>query len=191
MEPRRTRISIWLLLRPTGALCNAKGGAEQETQGSRQARDQIDRRLSFFSGRKVKLQCESRESACRSLRCFRESAGGRRRRAATVPQASFPSFAEKRQISVDGGEWPTWRKDGREVFFRKSDGTVMSAEIQTEGKIEASVPKRLFKYSTNPFTETYSPTGDGKRFLVLESEEKGPVGQMMVVMNWTAALKRP
>ncbi len=105
--------------------------------------------------------------------------------------ASFPSFAERRQISVNGGKWAAWRKDGREVFFRTSDGTVMSAEIRTEEKIEAGVPKPLFKYPTNPFTESYCPTGAGKRFLVLETEQAGQAGQITVALNWTAELKRP
>ena len=110
---------------------------------------------------------------------------------AQVFVASFPSFSEKRQISVNGGQWATWKKDGREVFFRTSDGTVMSGEIRTEGNIEAGIPKPLFKYPTNPYTETFWPTGDGKRFLVLETEQTGQAGEIMVALNWTAELKRP
>ncbi len=110
---------------------------------------------------------------------------------AQVFVASFPSFSEKRQISVNGGQWATWRKDGRELFFRTSDGTVMSGEIRTEGKIEAGIPKPLLKYPTNPYTETYWPTGDGKRFLVLETEQTRQAGQITVALNWAAELKRP
>ena len=66
----------------------------------------------------------------------------------------------------------------------------MSSEIRTEGNIEAGIPKPLFKYPTNPYTETFWPTGDGKRFLVLETEQTGQAGQITVALNWTAELKR-
>jgi hypothetical protein len=67
----------------------------------------------------------------------------------------------------------------------------MSGEIRTEGKIDAGIPKPLFKYPTNPFTETYCPTSDGKRFLVLETEQTGQASQINVALSWTAELKRP
>jgi eukaryotic-like serine/threonine-protein kinase len=105
--------------------------------------------------------------------------------------ASFPAFAEKRQVSIDGGGFPTWRKDGKELFFRTADGTVMSAEVRTGGRIEAGVPKPLFKFASGALWYKYSPAGDGQRFLVIESEQKDQIGQTMVVVNWTAELKQP
>ena len=31
--------------------------------------------------------------------------------------AAFSSFGEKRQVSLQGGSTPLWRKDGKELFF--------------------------------------------------------------------------
>ena len=110
-----------------------------------------------------------------------------------VVVASFPSFAEKRQISIDGGVHPVWRKDGRELFFQGLDGMVMSAEVQAAGgKIEAGIPKPMFKaqHQHNAGSSSYHfwPAPDGKRFLVLE-REKPVTAQTIVVLNWAAALK--
>ena len=104
--------------------------------------------------------------------------------------ASFPSFAEKRQISAEGGVLPMWRKDGKELFFRGLDGFIMSADINTAGKIQSSVPKPLFPTSdpSYPFPR-FAPSGDGKRFLIFESkpEERAP---LRVAVNWAAELKK-
>src|SRR4029453_681491 len=91
---------------------------------------------------------------------------------------SFPSFGVKRQISSGGGSVPLWRKDGKELFFREPPGTLMSAEIRTGPKIEATVPRRLFPYGNNssrPTSNQFGVTADGKRFLILEPvQNAGP-----------------
>jgi hypothetical protein len=57
-----------------------------------------------------------------------------------ISVASFPSFAEKRQVSSNGGVFPAWRKDGKEVFFQSPDGTLMSAEIKTGSESKPAFP---------------------------------------------------
>jgi len=111
-----------------------------------------------------------------------------------VVVASFPSFAEKRQTSIDGGVHPAWRKDGKELFFEALDGTVMSAEMRIAGgKIEARIPKPMFKaqhqHTAGSGSYRYWPAPDGRRFLVLEREKPAPA-QTIVVLNWAAALKQ-
>jgi Tol biopolymer transport system component len=108
--------------------------------------------------------------------------------------ASFPSFAVKRQISSGGGSVPIWTKDGKELFFREPPGTLMSAQIRTGPKIEATVPMRLFPYgdtSNNPFGNQFDVTADGKRFLMLDPVHTGQSAEIMVVLNWAAELKQP
>jgi hypothetical protein len=41
-----------------------------------------------------------------------------------------------------------------------------------------------------PSTAAYWPSRDGKRFLILESDQKSPPGEIVVVMNWAADLNR-
>jgi hypothetical protein len=42
---------------------------------------------------------------------------------------SFPSFAEKRKVSIGQGNNPVWTKDGK--LFYRSDDDVMEVEIRT------------------------------------------------------------
>jgi len=105
--------------------------------------------------------------------------------------AAFPSFAEKRQVSNGGGGTSFWRKDGREILYVAPGSTLMSAEIKTGSHIEAGVPKPLFQFSSGTFPDfEIAPTGDGKRFLVVESNQPGQQAQIMVVLNWAADLKQ-
>ena len=108
-----------------------------------------------------------------------------------IAVASFPSFREKRQISVDGGLLPQWRNDGREIFFLSPDGMLMSADIRLGSQIEAGVPKPLFKIvEGGPRTYPYAASGDGRRFLATEDAQKSQLAPFTVVFNWTAELKQ-
>jgi Tol biopolymer transport system component len=44
--------------------------------------------------------------------------------------AAFPSFNEKRQVSVSGGCQPMWRKDGKELFYRTLEGRADGGRVQ-------------------------------------------------------------
>jgi serine/threonine protein kinase/dipeptidyl aminopeptidase/acylaminoacyl peptidase len=110
-----------------------------------------------------------------------------------VVVSSFPSFAERHQVSIDGGSSPAWVKDGREIVFQQPDGTVMSVEIRAAGgKIEASVPKPLLKRRPRSGRGLSSyffwPTSDGERFLAIESNQAN-AAQTVLVLNWSAELK--
>jgi serine/threonine protein kinase len=108
-----------------------------------------------------------------------------------ITVASFPSFREKRQLSIDGGLLPQWRNDGREIFFLSPDGMLMSVDIRLGSQIEVGVPKPLFKIvEGGPHTYLYAASGDGQRFLAAEDAQKGQPAPFMVVVNWTAELKQ-
>jgi Tol biopolymer transport system component len=52
----------------------------------------------------------------------------------------LPEGRERRQISVNGGEAPTWGPDGKELFF-KEDNTLMRVSVSTTtGQFSAGPP---------------------------------------------------
>ena len=104
-----------------------------------------------------------------------------------VSVASFPSFAEKRQISIDGGTAATWRRDGKEIFFRAPHDMLTSTEVRTGTRIESGAPKPLLQVATR----SYAPTGDGQRFLVVETQKNQAMQHTMVVVNRAPELKQP
>ena len=106
----------------------------------------------------------------------------------------FPATGDKSQVSVGGGVYPNWRRDGKELFFVSLDDRLMSADVELGTKFRAGVPKPLFEIPGYPGTGgttggRYSVTGDGKRFLfgIGSTLTESPI---TVVLNWTAALKK-
>jgi serine/threonine protein kinase/Tol biopolymer transport system component len=86
----------------------------------------------------------------------------------------FPDGPGKWQVSTDGGSFPRWRRDGRELYFELQPN-VMSAEIRVVGSsVQPGVPQILFPLANSPNTSinhntnylNYAVTPDGKSFLI-------------------------
>jgi serine/threonine protein kinase/Tol biopolymer transport system component len=106
----------------------------------------------------------------------------------------FPSTGGKFQVSRHGGRWPTWRADGRELFFLRPDGTLMAAAISTEGRFEAGSPQALFSTGLlNPAAgqRKFAVARDGKRFLVNSVQRNAEEQrQITVILNWPASAQK-
>ncbi len=101
--------------------------------------------------------------------------------------ASFPSFADKRQVSRTGGGQPQWRKDGKELFYLGLDGHLMAVHTTTGAVFGAGAPARLFPapISVDPVIDQYGVTHDGQRFIFAPGDSTAPI---TVVVNWAAGL---
>jgi serine/threonine protein kinase len=103
----------------------------------------------------------------------------------------FPTSGEKSQISLNGGIYPIWRHDGKELFYVTPDGKLMSADIQVSPKFQSSVPRQLFQTNIKITDDGWSvaPAADGQRFL-LNVYAEGNTAPLSIVLNWTAELKQ-
>jgi Tol biopolymer transport system component len=101
----------------------------------------------------------------------------------------FPATGGQYQISRNGGAQPTWRGDGRELFFLTPGGQMMAVAIDTRSGFEASNPVPLFEGIVYPGTggRQYGVTKDGQRFLINVPQRSSPV-TLTVVVNWRAAV---
>ena len=106
--------------------------------------------------------------------------------------ASFPDFANKQQISVNGGMQAIWRRNGRELFYLTPQGQLIAVEVDTSSAtIVTGTRRMLFRTGLNPSIQVaeYAVAPDGQRFLLLE-----PVGNqsqtVSVLLNWPAKPKR-
>jgi Tol biopolymer transport system component len=111
--------------------------------------------------------------------------------ASEIYVASFPSFAVKRRVSTSGGLYPVWAKGGNQIFYRATDGMLMSAEIRTGSKLDAGIPQPLFKFGTGTLGNRFAVTADSQRFLITESAQKdeGVQAEITLVLNWDAGIK--
>jgi serine/threonine protein kinase/Tol biopolymer transport system component len=76
----------------------------------------------------------------------------------------FPDGVRDYQVSIDGGEFPLWSRDGRELQFRRGDA-VLAASIRIVGdEIVAEHPRELFRgdyvNQNDPHEWSYDPTTD-------------------------------
>jgi hypothetical protein len=108
----------------------------------------------------------------------------------------FASGEGKSQVSVGGGIEPTWRSDGKELFYLAPDRNLMAVPIKTGSTVEASAPVRLFETAMSSLImpgytrNQYVVTADGQRFLINLPAEGASPSPITVVINWTAALKK-
>jgi Tol biopolymer transport system component/predicted Ser/Thr protein kinase len=105
---------------------------------------------------------------------------------------AFPLTGAKWQISTDGGNFPRWRGDGKELFYLAPDQKLMSVEIQAGSTLRAGKPVALFEahYFNIPISP-YTPSRDGRRFLFnTPLEEDSSAIPLTVILNWTAQVRK-
>ena len=104
---------------------------------------------------------------------------------------TFPLSGRKAMVSSDGGGFPLWRDDGKELFYVTGAGRIMSAEIETAATLESSVPRELFQTNIKfTFAYPYAVTPDGARFLINTPADANNPAPLILVLNWTAILKQ-
>jgi len=89
-------------------------------------------------------------------------------------------------VSRGGGTAPRWRGDGREMFYLAANGKMMAVDVSIGPEFHAGMPAPLFQ--TAPGTTVGDVTSDGKRFLLVTPPSAS--APFIVVLNWTAALKK-
>jgi Tol biopolymer transport system component/tRNA A-37 threonylcarbamoyl transferase component Bud32 len=106
---------------------------------------------------------------------------------------TFPEHTGKWQISASGGTEPTWRSDGKELFYLTLDEKLMAVDVNTESpSFQAGIPKPLFQAQLVPLSywrNIYVPSPDGQRFLMLVPANETKAPPITVVVNWPALLK--
>jgi len=107
----------------------------------------------------------------------------------------YPNVADARwQVSVGGGMSPTWRADGRELFFA-SNGQLMAATFRDGAPPRVGVPTTLFPVPStgDRLGPQFDVSRDGTRVLVLTPTPVDPVAdrpQVRIVQRWATALAR-
>ncbi|HVH26654.1 MAG TPA: protein kinase [Vicinamibacterales bacterium] len=110
---------------------------------------------------------------------------------------SFPEGAGRVSVSTNGGWFPRWRRDSKELYFmtRASAGKMMAAQITVTGSsIQPGVPRELFDSVHSTFAHQnylpYAVSNDGQRFLITRPEAAQTMPTpITVVLNWTVPLR--
>ena len=107
-------------------------------------------------------------------------------------QAMPPGTLQKK-VSINGGQSPRWRGDGKELFFVSPEAEMMAVDMTLDPVSPVSAPHRLFPLkNADPIVRAdYDVHPDGQRFLVTVPTQRGSQdAPITVVLNWWAELRQ-
>jgi eukaryotic-like serine/threonine-protein kinase len=97
------------------------------------------------------------------------------------------------QASTDGGHWPRWSRDGKQLYFISMRNEMMTVDMYEKGdSIEVGHAVRLFSYRPSVRVYRlgmidYDVSPDGKRFLLVVAADENN-RPLTVLQNWTSLL---
>jgi eukaryotic-like serine/threonine-protein kinase len=100
---------------------------------------------------------------------------------------AFPTPGERWQVSTEGGNYPAWSRDGKELFFVDPQKRMMAAQVTKGARFEASVPTPLFE--TGMIAQSWFAVSKDGRFLI-PNQKSGTGRPITIVVNWQAGLKK-
>ncbi|HET7217885.1 MAG TPA: protein kinase, partial [Vicinamibacterales bacterium] len=99
----------------------------------------------------------------------------------------FPAKEPWRRISREGGMFPVWRGDTKELFFVALDGSMMAAAFDPRPGAASAAPQKLFATQIRPGNgHPYVVSADGQRFLFPLVRED----PRRLILDWRALLPR-
>lgn len=105
----------------------------------------------------------------------------------------FPSLSSKWQVSTNGGEQITWRRDGKELFYMAPDRKLMAVAVDfTGGAFKPGLPRELFATSVTSAHHAfrqYDVTPDGQKFVINTALEQN-LEPITFYSNWESELKK-
>jgi eukaryotic-like serine/threonine-protein kinase len=104
--------------------------------------------------------------------------------------ADAASDAMQWQVSTGGGIYPTWRPDGKEIYYLDPSGAMMAAPITVRGaQLAVGMPVKLFQTRIVGGGENEAPgreydvAPDG-RFLIDTVPESATAAPITLILNW-------
>lgn len=103
----------------------------------------------------------------------------------------FPRGQGRWQVSQNGGTFPAWRGDSKEIWFFGMDGSLHAAGVNAKSEeFELDPVRDVFQINyVAPVGYPYDVSSDGQR-LVVSTFPEGVSTPMVLVTNWTAELKK-
>jgi serine/threonine protein kinase len=103
---------------------------------------------------------------------------------------SFPEGKGKWKVSSNGGAYPAWRADGKELFYQNVTNDFFSCPVAVKGsEVEVGTPQRLFNTTSPGIGISFDASADGKRLLINHAEEEAQA-PLQLLTNWPAELRK-
>ena len=100
---------------------------------------------------------------------------------------SFPVGRGKWQISSQGGDYPRWRRDGKELYYAATDGRLNAVAVQaSQAGLDFGAPVPLFRIAVPPRNGPgypYDIAPDGRILILAPAPEQGD-SSLIVALHW-------
>ena len=84
---------------------------------------------------------------------------------------------------------PTWRRDGKELYYAALNGDLMAAELkETNGSLQVAARRVLISHMVTAENDRYDAFPDGKKFLRTSQASEDTANPLSLVSNWPAEL---
>jgi Tol biopolymer transport system component len=94
----------------------------------------------------------------------------------------FPAGGGKVRVSLEGGIYPRWRRDGKELFYITEDGAAFAVPVvSSSDEFTIGEPVQLFR--TDRWGD-WDVSGDGQYFVLAEPGDPEASPVIRVVQNW-------
>ena len=95
------------------------------------------------------------------------------------------------QISSEGGGWPHWNRDGKEIFYVREDSRMVSVPVELgERFLRPGIPTVLFETRLSGIgAMNYDVTPDGQRFLIPQPVDSDGDRLITAIVNWPKLLR--
>jgi serine/threonine-protein kinase len=98
------------------------------------------------------------------------------------------------QVTRDGGTFPVWSRNGRELFYMTLGGALVAVPVEASASVwNAGSPRALFRgqyaIREGSLGRQYDVAPDG-RFLMLKRETTAEASHFVIVQNWVPELAR-
>jgi eukaryotic-like serine/threonine-protein kinase len=104
--------------------------------------------------------------------------------------APFHGTGRRVAVSTTGGGSPRWRRDGKELYYIRTDNTLMAVPMTLgASSVEVGAAKSLFQTRFYGTAFPYDVSKDG-RFVVNRSVGAAAASPITLIVNWPAMLKK-
>jgi eukaryotic-like serine/threonine-protein kinase len=103
---------------------------------------------------------------------------------------TFPEGKGKWKVSTNGGGFPAWSGNGKELFYDDLTGDFLVCPIIAKGPdVKVGKPQHLFHASSPGIGVSFDVSLDGKHLLVNHANEEIQA-PLHLVTNWLVELKK-
>jgi hypothetical protein len=133
-----------------------------------------------FNERKGKFSPDGRWIAYQSNQSGREE----------IYVRPFPGPGGQWQVSSEGGIWPRWRRDGKELYYIAPDAKLMAVPITNQGDtLDPGTPAPLFQTrivggGSDPGLSAEYDVAPNGRFLINTVPEEAATSPITILQNW-------